>query len=181
MPESSILKNKRIIDRELVLITKEFEPNQEMKEIIADYWKELSKEMEKVAGATGVELDAKFSHIRCKETNISNFIADALRFITKTDITIINSGSLRTDDIVPAGILKWKDVDTLLPMQDEVIIIRVSGENLLEALENSVSCLPKFDGRFPCLSGARFTFDSRKPSMKRVIDVTINGEPLHLK
>lgn len=66
-------------------------------------------------------------------------------------------------------------------MQDEVMIIRVSGEVLLQALENSVSWVPKFDGRFPCLSGVKFKYDSRKPSYERVIEANVNGEPLHLK
>ena len=69
----------------------------------------------------------------------------------------------------------------MLPMQDEVMIIRISGEILLQALENSVSWVPKFDGRFPCISGVRFKYDSRKPSYERIKEVTVNGEPLHFK
>ena len=101
---------RHIINRIKVDITKEFDPNPEMDTIIKEYWREISIELERYAGIWGVDLDAKFSSIRCKETNISNFIADALRFINKSDVVIINSGSLRTDDIIPKGFIKWKDI-----------------------------------------------------------------------
>ena len=104
---------RNIIDRIKVDVTKEFEPHLEMSAIINDYWKEISKELEKYSGYSGVDLDGKFSSIRWKETNISNFVADALRFINRSDIAIINSGSLRTDDIIPKGFLKWKDIGEL--------------------------------------------------------------------
>jgi len=64
-------------------------------------------------------------------------------------------------------------------MPDETVIIRIKGKDLLAALENGVSALPKMDGCFPCLSGVRMKFDSSKPPGKRVIEVEVNGEPIH--
>jgi 5'-nucleotidase len=33
-------------------------------------------------------------------------------------------------------------------------------------------------GRFPQVSGARFTFDTSRPAGSRIVSLTINGEPL---
>ncbi|CAI2363335.1 unnamed protein product [Moneuplotes crassus] len=169
---------KRIIGWERVEITKQFDPNPEMQEIVDGYWKEVALELEKIAGNTGVDLDARFSEIRTKETNISNLVADAMRLMLDTDVCLINSGSLRIDDIIEKGILRWKHVDTLFPMQDDTVIIRIKGEDLLEAFENSVSALPKMDGCFPCISGAKIKFDSSKPAFERILEASINGQPI---
>ena len=93
----------------------------------------------------------------------------------------MNSGSFRTDEIIPAGFIKWKDIDTLFPIVDPVIIIRTSGENLVKALENGVSAVPKLEGRFPSISGVRLKFDSSKPESERITEITVNGKPLNKK
>jgi 5'-nucleotidase len=89
-----------------------------MKQVIDGYWEELSKKLDQPAGYTAVELDARFEQIRCKETNISNFVADVIRFAYKTDVVLLNSGSLRADEVISTGIFRWKEVDTLFPIQD---------------------------------------------------------------
>lgn len=38
-------------------------------------------------------------------------------------------------------------------------MLEMSGELILEALENSVSRYPAYEGRFPCVSNLRFSFD----------------------
>jgi 2',3'-cyclic-nucleotide 2'-phosphodiesterase (5'-nucleotidase family) len=100
--------------------------------------------------------------------------------MTQTDIWIVNSGSLRIDDIIPAGILKLKHIDALFPMQDEMITVRISGKNLVEVLENSLAALPKMDGCFPWISGMKVKYDSIKPVNERVLEVTVGDEPLCL-
>ena len=106
-------------------------------------------------------------------------MADVVRYFAKSDVALLNSGSFRTDEIIPTGIIKWKDIDTLFPIVDSVLIIRTCGENLLKALENGVSAVPKLEGRFPSVSGVRFKFDSSKPAFERITEITVNGKPLN--
>ena len=162
-------------------VTAEVEPDESMQKVVEEFWEDLNVRMERPAGYTGVELDARFDQIRCRETNISNFIADVVRFSTKAEVCILNSGSFRTDGIIPKGVFRWKDIDTLFPIVDETVIIRVPGEKLLNALENGVSEVPKLEGRFPCVSGVRIKYDPEKPKMSRIIDCRVNGEPIHMK
>lgn len=180
-PHESIInfKKKLIMTCEKINITSDIEPDKELNDIVEGFWEELNKKMERPAGVTGVELDARFDQIRCRETNISNFVADVVNFCNKTDITILNSGSLRTDEIIPKGVFRWKDVDTLFPIQTPCVVIRVQGENVWKAIENGVSELPKLEGRFPCISGMRVTYDTSKPPGERLISVEVNGEPLN--
>ena len=132
-------------------------------DLVNEYCGELEKAMEKELGVLGTPLDARFGKIRTQETNCSNWVADTVRLVTKADVAIINSGTLRADAIFPAGPFLTKDLFTLLPMLDDLMTIELSGEELRAALENGVSQYPKLEGRFPCVSGVRFSFDPSKP------------------
>lgn len=56
---------------------------------------------------------------------------------------------LRSDLIHPAGPLTYRDLLNILPMMDETVVLQVTGQQLLAALENGVSMWPKQEGRFP--------------------------------
>ncbi len=47
-----------------------------------------------------------------------------------------------------AGPLTYRDLMAILPMQDATCVISVAGQQLLDALENGVSAVPKMEGRF---------------------------------
>jgi len=64
---------RHMISREKVEITREFEPDQEMKEVVDHFWKDLKVQLQKIAGYTGVNMDATFATIRTQEAAISNF------------------------------------------------------------------------------------------------------------
>ena len=53
---------------------------------------------------------------------------------------------------------------------------------MYESLENGVSQYPKFEGRFPQVSGIEFTFYPNNPSGKRVdcASIKIKGQALDL-
>lgn len=53
-------------------------------------------------------------------------------------------------------------------MRDPLIVLEVSGKDLLDALENAVSAYPKLEGRFPQVSGVSFVFNSNKPPGCRI-------------
>jgi 2',3'-cyclic-nucleotide 2'-phosphodiesterase (5'-nucleotidase family) len=49
-------------------------------------------------------------------------VADVMLTWLKADVVILNAGSLRTDDVIPAGDFRMNDLVKLLPMQDEVSV-----------------------------------------------------------
>lgn len=168
-----------IISKKKIMITSEFEPFEPMRIQIEDVFVGLNQKLDRDWGYTGVDLDCTFQSIRSKETNLANFVADSCRHIIGTDIWLFNSGTLRSDAIIKAGVIKFRDIENLLPFVESFVVLRVTGAELREGLENGVSALPKFEGKFPWISGIRFTYDSRKPPFERVINVWINGEPLN--
>eukprot|EP00096_Caligus_rogercresseyi_P000129 TRINITY_DN1033_c0_g2_i3.p1 TRINITY_DN1033_c0_g2~~TRINITY_DN1033_c0_g2_i3.p1 ORF type:complete len:198 (-),score=40.74 TRINITY_DN1033_c0_g2_i3:83-613(-) len=87
---------------------------------------------------------------------------------TSADFALLNSGTFRSDQIHSAGPFFLKDLCSILPMIDPLVLLSISGAQVLECLENGVSQWPKSEGRFPQVSGIKFAFDPLKPPGSRV-------------
>jgi 5'-nucleotidase len=69
---------------------------------------------------------------------------------------------------------------SLLPFKNKVVKLELTGATVRAALEHGVgrSAEDAEPGRFPQVSGVRFTFDATRPAGSRIVSVTINGRPL---
>ncbi|EHY57146.1 hypothetical protein HRR80_009175 [Exophiala dermatitidis] len=140
----------------------------------------LKPKLEKPLGYTAAPLDARFTTVRLKESNIGNFVCDLMRSYYQGDCCIIAAGTIRGDQIYPPGVLRLKDILNCFPFEDPTIVIRVTGAALLAALENSVSTYPALEGRFPQVSNIEFEFDPSLPPHHRVKWAKVGGEPIDL-
>lgn len=70
----------------------------------------LRAQLEKPVGVTGVDLDARFTTVRRCESNMGNFITDAMRQAYGADCCIISSGTMRGDQVYAAGVLTVGDI-----------------------------------------------------------------------
>lgn len=163
-----------------VEITGDIGEDPEMKVLVDNCISEVKALMDVVLGETAVDLDCRFASIRTRETNIGNFVSDVMRNALKTDVAILNSGTLRADSVIEKGPFKMRDLVSLLPMLDELCVLQLSGQQLLSVLENAVSQYPRLEGRFAQVSGATFVFDAAKPSGERVVreSIQIGGAAL---
>jgi 5'-nucleotidase len=128
-------------------------------------------------------LDATSLANRNKETNLGNFIADAFKQATGADVGLLNGGSVRVNKVFAPGALSKRDTLAILPFENPVVKVEVTGAVLRAALENGVSQVVEESesGRFPQVSGVQFDFDGRKPAGSRVVKITVNGQPLDEK
>ena len=107
-----------------------------------------------------MEIEARFERLRYEETNCANFVADVIRTeYDNAELALVNCGTLRSNAIIPAGEVTLRMVQELLPMVDQIVLLRVPGDVILQILENSVSEWPALDGRFGVFSGIKFSFD----------------------
>ncbi|KAL3308995.1 hypothetical protein Ciccas_012463, partial [Cichlidogyrus casuarinus] len=143
---------------------------------------EMEKRSNKVIGRVEVELDGRFCAIRTRETNLGNFLCDVASTSVEADCVIINSGSMRIDEVIPAGEITVKILNRLLPILDSIVVLELTGADLLKVLENSVSQIPKLEGRFGQVSGITFKYSAKKPAGERVLmdSVLVDGKPIDL-
>ena len=124
---------------------------------------------------------------RSGETPMGNYIADLMRAKYKTDFAIQNGGGIR--DTFPArtyipaatGLVRTGtgpldvtlgDAFTVFPFGNQIATTVVTGANLWKALENGVGGNYPSDGRFPQISGFKYSFDASKPVGSRIVEVT---------
>ena len=141
----------------------------------------LKHKLEKPIGYTAVPLDARFTTVRTRESNIGNFVCDLMRFHHHTDCALMAAGTIRGDQIYPQGVLLLKDIMNCFPFEDPVVVIQVKGKAILEALENSVGTVPALEGRFPQVSNIKFAYNSAFAPGSRVSWVNIGDKPLDMQ
>ncbi|QDS72986.1 hypothetical protein FKW77_008857 [Venturia effusa] len=149
-------------------------------ELVSKLTESMKARLEKPIGYTAAPLDARFTTVRLKESNIGNFVCDLMRAYHQGDCCIMAAGTIRGDQIYPPGVIKMKDILNCFPFEDPVVVIKATGQAIYEALENSVSSYPALEGRFPQVSNINFTFDPSLPQNSRIDikTVEIGAAPL---
>lgn len=150
-------------------VTAQYEEDANLKAQLAKFTDSIEEHMKEVLGNFSVELEGRFSQIRTAETNLGDWVCDVVLSATGADIVILNSGTFRSDQVHPAGPFTMRDLVNVIPMHDPLVVLEVSGQTIVDALENAVSAYPMLEGRFPQVSGISFVFDPNRPPYSRVI------------
>jgi 2',3'-cyclic-nucleotide 2'-phosphodiesterase (5'-nucleotidase family) len=119
--------------------------------------------------------------VRGRETALGNLMTDAAREKMGTDIAVLNGGSIRINDNIPPGPIKKYDMEGIFYYTNSLVAFRMTGQQLLDMLRNSVSRADAGDGRFLQLSGMSFTYHAQGNGFTvDAPDVTVGGKPLDL-
>jgi 5'-nucleotidase len=150
----------------------------EVADVVRDFDTRLGRALATEIGRTSVPLEARRAPLRTTETNLGDFIADAMRARLSADVALVNGGGVRTDRVIPAGPLTRRDVLGLLPFTNVVMKLEITGARLREALEQGLSRVEREGGGFLHVSGLRLAYDPRLPTGRRVLAVEIAGAAL---
>ena len=129
------------------------------------------KLMKQTIGQTMVKLEGDRKVCRAKECNLGNLITDAMRAETGAQIAIENGGGIRAS--VDAGEVTMGDVLNILPFGNLVSTLSLTGKDVRAALENGVSAMETGGGRFPQVSGLRYTVDPTQVVGSRILSVEV--------
>ncbi|WP_375460421.1 bifunctional metallophosphatase/5'-nucleotidase [uncultured Enterovirga sp.] len=156
-------------------------PDPDVTRVVAAYEGGLSAVLDVVLGTTAVALDSRTGVVRSGEAAIGNLVSDAMRETTGADVTVMNAGSIRANEIYPAGAtLRRRDILSELPFGNTTVLVDLSGADIVAVLEHGFSAAGEPSGRFPQVSGLRVAYSGRAPVGRRVRTVTVGGEPLDL-
>ncbi|KAI1394458.1 Metallo-dependent phosphatase [Hypoxylon trugodes] len=169
--------NIDIIRRDITSAIPEHVPTVELVEKLTA---SLKATLQKPVGYTAAPLDARFRTVRLRESNIANWVCDIMRHYYSGDCSIMASGTVRGDQVYPPGPILLKDIMNCFPFEDPVVVIKVTGQAIWDALENGLSLYPALEGRFPQVSNITFKFDGEQPTGSRILDATIGGQPIDM-
>jgi 2',3'-cyclic-nucleotide 2'-phosphodiesterase (5'-nucleotidase family) len=133
-----------------------------------------------LVGQAAIDLDVREKIVRTQETPIGNLVADSLLVTGKSlcvaggfpcpVIALQNAGGLReetacgTREQIEAGSVWERDIVDLMPFENELVIVRLTGDDIKLALERSVSQLGRIGeagaaGYFLQVAGLSYTVD----------------------
>ena len=105
--------------------------------------------------------------IRLRETNAGDFVADAVMDYCKSDITMVNAGSIRTN--LPSGEVTNGGIMDLAPYDNRLTVVEETGAKIVELLTACIQSLPNADGDFPQVAGLRFEIDGTNHTVSNVM------------
>ena len=115
--------------------------------------------------------------LRGQENSLGDFVTDAFRWATGTDVAMTNSSSLRMDFRVYPGEtfeLNEGDFKAMCPYQNYLVVGKVTGAQIMQIIEgDAVNFVNQ-------ISGMTYKVDPRKPAGTRVVEARIGGEPVAL-
>lgn len=151
-------------------VTNSTRPDPQVQVVIDRYAGQLEKRLRQVVAHTAVFLDGEREHIRSRETNLGNLIADIFRNYTGADVCLINGGGIRAS--LAAGPITVGDLLTVVPFGNLIAIKEITGEQLRQVLEFDAG-LSRPSGGFLQVSGLSMVI-----SGKVLQEVQVSGAPL---
>ena len=137
---------------------------------------------ERPVGTAAEPIDARDFVSRRGESPIGDLVTDAMRAGTGADVALLNAGTLRLDDVIPAGPVSSYTLESLFLFADEarVVTFPLTGARLREVLEHGVAEGSVGAGPFLQVSGVTFTYDPSRPTGGRIVGdiLRTDGRPI---
>ncbi|MCK1985632.1 MULTISPECIES: bifunctional metallophosphatase/5'-nucleotidase [Peribacillus] len=159
----------------------------EAAKVLETYSSKIKELKETKTGATAVKAletprdagDETKPSVRKNETELGNLITDGMlskakEFNKDTVIAFQNGGGIRAG--IDQGEITLGEILTVLPFGNTLATMKLTGAEIIEALEHSVSLAPKENGGFLHVSGMKFSYDSSKEAGNRVTKAEVLGQ-----
>ncbi|MBJ7538724.1 bifunctional metallophosphatase/5'-nucleotidase [Marinomonas transparens] len=146
---------------------------------VQEYDKRLDILLEEKIGKTTARIDLHRKTLRTSENSFANVVVDTLKDFTNAHLSLVNSGTIRSDTSFQANTeLTRKDFLTMLPYRNNLVLLEVTGQQIIDALEHGLGKIESTSGRYLQVSGITVKYDSTQPAGKRLISVHMNGNQL---
>ena len=162
-----------------MLLDASVEPNAEVAARVAELVEPIAEMQQRVVAESADVIEGDRTVCRAMECPMGNLVADAMldRVADQgVQIAIQNGGGLRAS--IDAGEVTMGEVVTVLPFQNTLSTFEVTGQTMIDALENGVSEVEEGAGRFPQVAGMSFAVDLSQEPGSRISDVMVGGEPI---
>lgn len=160
-----IVRDREVVgaNSELIPVSSDVEENPVVKQLLYElYEARVEEEMARVVGYTPVDL---VRGPRGSDSNIGNFVTDAIRWHTEADIAIYNNGGIRAD--ILAGEITVGNIYEIEPFGNTIISVELNKEQMIRLVNHMAS------RRGEPISGGSYVIVGN-----RAEDILIDGEPL---
>ena len=121
-----------------------------------------------------VILDTTTESVRSGESAVANLFSDILRRHGEVDIALLHGGFFRSNSVHPTGLLSLAALQDMMPFDDFAVTLELTGAQIQAALENGVSRVSAYDGRFLHPSGLTYFFNPDDKVGHRVSNIQVS-------
>ncbi|MEX2520431.1 MAG: 5'-nucleotidase C-terminal domain-containing protein, partial [Paracoccaceae bacterium] len=165
-------------DGDTALLDASVKPEPAIAARVAELGAPIAEAMSRVVAEAAAPIDGDRASCRARECEMGALITAAMLERAAgqgVTLAIANGGGMRAS--IPAGQVTMGDVLAVLPFQNTIATMKLSGAHVVEALEGGVGKVEEAAGRFPQVAGLRFAFDPAAKPGSRVTAVEIkNGD-----
>lgn len=155
------------------------EPLPRVQALVDGYEAQLQEALAQPVGETRQALDGRNAVVRGGPSALAELVAEAFRSAAQADVAIVNGGGLRGDTVLPAGPLTQMDIKRLLPFENHLLTLSISGADLTRLLDDLAGYLGQGPvGLYPHLAGMSAELAPKRPAGQRVLALRIGGEPV---
>ncbi|WP_045679138.1 bifunctional metallophosphatase/5'-nucleotidase [Martelella endophytica] len=157
-----------------ILLDASFEPDADVTAWIAEKAKPIEALKTREVGESTAQIVGDRNVCRAEECSMGNLVADAMLARVKDQgitLAIQNGGGVRAS--IDEGPVTMGEVLTVLPFQNTIATFQLKGSDVVAALENGLSQIEEGAGRFPQVSGMKYTYDLSKEPGSRVVSVEV--------
>ena len=145
---------------------KEVWVNKDMNDFINGIFSIYEDELNELYGSSDYDLiirpegttDSHFIYCRYQECTVGNLLADALKTTGNSDVGFVNGGAIRSS--LNKGNLTRSQIMSIVPFFNNLIVKKLPGQCILDALEFGVSKYPSASVGFPQVSGMSYDIDT---------------------
>ena len=135
------------VDSRLVIVTDEIPEDPEVAKVVSDWenkgfagFRQQGFEPTEQVAVTTVALDGREASVRNKATELTDLLARAFQAEAQgSELALYNGGSIRIDDVLPAGPVTQYDVIRVLPFGGKVLTADIKGSLLARALDQGLA------------------------------------------
>ena len=163
-------QNKKLLHIDAKLIpVKNVRPAADIVRVLEPFQEKVLAKMDEPIG----EAAGPIPYSRTGESPLADLVADAFREKGKTQIALQNVGGIRAQ--IRQGTIKWGDAFEVLPFQNTLVTLKLTGAQLKKTLERGL--VPAVG--LMAISGIRVQFDRKKPDGQRIASLLlIEGTPV---
>nr|XP_014091997.2 protein 5NUC isoform X2 [Bactrocera oleae] len=169
-----------------ILLNADVQRESDILELLEVYRPNITNLENTIVGHTKVQLDGRSTMCRSVECNLGNLVADSMiyarviedqggAFWTDAPIAIMNGGGIRSGiDKRSDGSITENDVLSVLPFNNKLYVLSISGKQLRKSLELSAKKRTEdSNGGFLQFSGLHVAYDYRNEEGSRVTSVEV--------
>jgi 5'-nucleotidase/UDP-sugar diphosphatase len=135
------------VDSQLVIVSNEIPEDPKVAAVVTEWeqkafagFRQQGFEPDERVAVTTVPLDGREASVRNRATELTDLIARALQAEAQgSELAVYNSGSIRIDDVLPAGPVTQYDVIRVLPFGGKVLTADIRGSLLARAFDQGIA------------------------------------------